>query len=75
MIVWISVVCQLQVDSTFLSFLYIIVSLLQQDVDLLEERVTPRKNLPPLLMKLSERKPEKLDYLGVSYGLTSGLLK
>ena len=55
--------------------LYIIVSLLQQDVDLLEERVTPRKNLPPLLMKLSERKPEKLDYLGVSYGLTSGLLK
>ncbi|XP_061182821.1 RNA cytidine acetyltransferase-like [Saccostrea echinata] len=46
-----------------------------QEVNLLEERVTPRKNLPPLLMKLSERKPEKLDYLGVSYGLTSGLLK
>lgn len=46
-----------------------------QEVDLLEERLTPRKNLPPLLMKLSERKPEKLDYLGVSYGLTSGLLK
>ena len=59
----------------FFHSLYIIVSLLQQDVDLLEERVTPRKNLPPLLMKLSERKPEKLDYLGVSYGLTSGLLK
>ncbi|XP_062579158.1 RNA cytidine acetyltransferase-like [Saccostrea cucullata] len=46
-----------------------------QEVNLLEERVTPRKNLPPLLMKLNERKPEKLDYLGVSYGLTSGLLK
>jgi N-acetyltransferase 10 len=35
----------------------------------------PRKNLPPLMMKLTERKPEKIDYLGVSYGLTAGLLK
>lgn len=55
--------------------LYICVCYTEQEVDLLEERLTPRKNLPPLLMKLSERKPEKLDYLGVSYGLTSGLLK
>lgn len=55
--------------------LYIYVWYTKQEVDLLEERLTPRKNLPPLLMKLSERKPEKLDYLGVSYGLTSGLLK
>lgn len=55
--------------------LYIYVCYTKQEVDLLEERLTPRKNLPPLLMKLSERKPEKLDYLGVSYGLTSGLLK
>ncbi|KAF6022495.1 NAT10 [Bugula neritina] len=31
--------------------------------------------LPPLLSKLSERKPESLDYLGVSYGLTSDLLR
>lgn len=54
---------------------YIYVCYTEQEVDLLEERLTPRKNLPPLLMKLSERKPEKLDYLGVSYGLTSGLLK
>lgn len=46
-----------------------------QDVDLLAERIKPRKNLPPLLLKLSERKPEKLDYLGVSFGLTAGLLK
>lgn len=45
------------------------------DVGLLEERIMPRKDLPPLLLKLSERKPEKLDYLGVSYGLTSSLLK
>jgi len=31
--------------------------------------------LPPLFSKLSERKPESLDYLGVSYGLTSDLLR
>ena len=41
----------------------------------MDERLVPRKNLPPLLMKLSERKAEHLDYLGVSFGLTSGLLK
>ncbi|XP_064618603.1 RNA cytidine acetyltransferase-like [Lineus longissimus] len=46
-----------------------------QECNILEERITPRKNLPPLLLKLSERKPEKLDYLGVSYGLTTELLK
>ncbi|XP_071975176.1 RNA cytidine acetyltransferase [Engystomops pustulosus] len=44
-------------------------------VDLLEESLTPRKNLPPLLLRLSERPAEKLDYLGVSYGLTPKLLK
>ncbi|KAK7099272.1 RNA cytidine acetyltransferase-like isoform X2 [Littorina saxatilis] len=33
------------------------------------------KKLPPLLCKLSSRRAEKLDYLGVSYGLTSPLLK
>ncbi|MBN3307810.1 NAT10 acetyltransferase, partial [Amia calva] len=44
-------------------------------VSLLEEVVSPRKNLPPLLLKLSERPAEKLDYLGVSYGLTPQLLK
>ncbi|XP_035251629.1 RNA cytidine acetyltransferase [Anguilla anguilla] len=44
-------------------------------VSLLEEVVSPRKHLPPLLLKLSERPAEKLDYLGVSYGLTSQLLK
>lgn len=31
--------------------------------------------MPPLLQRLSERKPEALDYLGVSYGLTSSLLR
>lgn len=44
-------------------------------VSLLEEVVSPRKHLPPLLLKLNERPAEKLDYLGVSYGLTSQLLK
>jgi len=37
--------------------------------------VRPRKNLPPLLSKLSERPPERLHYLGVSYGLTQPLHK
>ncbi|WVN86405.1 uncharacterized protein L203_101569 [Cryptococcus depauperatus CBS 7841] len=31
--------------------------------------------MPPLLQRLSERKPEALDYLGVSFGLTKELLK
>jgi N-acetyltransferase 10 len=31
--------------------------------------------MPPLLLRLTERKPESLDYLGVSYGLTSPLLR
>jgi N-acetyltransferase 10 len=35
----------------------------------------PRNNLPPLLLKLSERPPERLDYIGVSFGLTGPLLK
>nr|XP_060620967.1 RNA cytidine acetyltransferase [Anolis sagrei ordinatus] len=44
-------------------------------VSLLDESVKPRKDLPPLLLKLSERQAENLDYLGVSYGLTPRLLK
>lgn len=43
--------------------------------DLLEEQIEPRKNLPPLLSKLSERSPEKLAYVGVSFGLTAQLLR
>ncbi|GAA5879967.1 hypothetical protein JCM1840_006945 [Sporobolomyces johnsonii] len=31
--------------------------------------------MPPLLQRLSERSPEKLDYLGVSYGVTPLLFK
>uniref|UniRef100_A0A8C4QVS0 RNA cytidine acetyltransferase n=2 Tax=Eptatretus burgeri TaxID=7764 RepID=A0A8C4QVS0_EPTBU len=44
-------------------------------VSLLEEVVAPRKNLPPLLLRLEERRAEKLDYLGTSFGLTASLFK
>ncbi|CAM6032806.1 unnamed protein product [Sphagnum compactum] len=40
---------------------------------LLEENVKPRTDLPPLLIGLHERRPEKLHYLGVSFGLTQSL--
>lgn len=33
------------------------------------------RSMPPLLSKVSERPPEFLDYIGVSYGLTPQLLK
>lgn len=46
-----------------------------ESISLLEEQIEPKKNLPPLLMKLSERKAERLNYLGVSFGLTSDLLR
>lgn len=38
-----------------------------------EEDLKPRRDLPPLLLKLSERPAERLNYLGVSFGLTSSL--
>lgn len=41
--------------------------------NLLNEVIGPRKNIPPLLRRLHERRPEKLDYLGVSFGLTHNL--
>nr|XP_018910924.1 PREDICTED: RNA cytidine acetyltransferase [Bemisia tabaci] len=47
----------------------------EDEVNLLEERIEPKKKLPPLLFKLSERPPENLDYVGVSFGLTAPLLK
>lgn len=31
--------------------------------------------MPPLLQRLSEKRPESLDYLGVSFGLTKELLR
>lgn len=40
---------------------------------LLTEKVVPRQGLPPLLVNLTDRSPERLHYLGVSYGLTQTL--
>ncbi|KAM9450694.1 RNA cytidine acetyltransferase [Clarias gariepinus] len=50
-------------------------SVSSEAMSLLEEVVSPRTDLPPLLLKLNERTAERLDYLGVSYGLTPQLLK
>lgn len=48
-----------------------------QATTLLTDHPTIRSanTMPPLLQRLTERKPENLDYLGVSYGLTSQLLR
>lgn len=46
-----------------------------EEIDILIEKIAPRQNLPPLLLKLSERKAEHLDYMGVSFGLTANLLR
>lgn len=40
---------------------------------LTEEKIKPRADIPPMLLKLSERPPEKLHYWGVSFGVTSQL--
>jgi N-acetyltransferase 10 len=48
-----------------------------QDVTLQSDKIGVRdvNKMPPLLQRLSERRPEQLDYLGVSYGLTKDLLR
>ncbi|KAM0890661.1 hypothetical protein ACQ4PT_026879 [Festuca glaucescens] len=46
-----------------------------EKASLLEERIQPRANLPPLLVNLRDRRPEKLHYLGVSFGLTQELFR
>ena len=38
-----------------------------------QEKISQKKNLPPLLIPLSERPAERLDWIGVSFGLTSQL--
>ncbi|KAK4192199.1 N-acetyltransferase 10 [Podospora australis] len=38
-------------------------------------KVRDMSELPPLFAKLAERRPERLDYVGVSYGLTQPLHK
>ncbi|XP_010458398.1 PREDICTED: RNA cytidine acetyltransferase 1-like [Camelina sativa] len=46
-----------------------------EKVSLLEEQIKPRVNLPPLLVPLRDRRPERLHYLGVSFGLTLDLFR
>ncbi|GAB2220812.1 hypothetical protein Droror1_Dr00008485 [Drosera rotundifolia] len=46
-----------------------------EKVSLLEENIRPRKNLPPLLVHIRDRRPERLHYLGVSFGLTLDLFR
>lgn len=49
----------------------------EQNADLHTDDIGVRdaNRMPPLLQRLSERKPETLDYLGVSFGLTKDLLR
>ncbi|KAK8653530.1 hypothetical protein V6N13_127525 [Hibiscus sabdariffa] len=46
-----------------------------EKVSLLEENIKPKTDLPPLLVHLRDRRPEKLHYLGVSFGLTLDLFR
>ncbi|KGG50933.1 tRNA(Met) cytidine acetyltransferase [Mitosporidium daphniae] len=46
---------------------------MSEETDL--ESLCPRANLPPLLYRLDERAPERLDWVGVSFGLTQSLAK
>ena len=43
--------------------------------DLLTEQLAPRAELPPLLLALAQRPPERLHWLGASFGLTQPLFK
>lgn len=48
----------------------------QQDTgDLMNEVLKPRAQLKPLLTKVSDLRPPRLDWIGVSFGLTSSLFK
>ena len=38
-------------------------------------KIRDPKTLPPLLLRMSEKRPDVLDYIGVSYGLTANLHK
>lgn len=53
------------------------VAAVDSSTDLLTDNPTIRapSAMPPLLQRLTERKPESLDYLGVSYGITPQLLR
>jgi N-acetyltransferase 10 len=48
-----------------------------ENANLLDDNIHVRdiRSMPPLFGKLSERRPDSLDYVGVSYGLTPSLHK
>ncbi|KAJ9350763.1 hypothetical protein DTO027B9_6787 [Paecilomyces variotii] len=48
-----------------------------ENANLLDDNIHVRdiRSMPPLFGKLSERRPDNLDYVGVSYGLTPALHK
>lgn len=50
---------------------------MRQGTTLLTDKIAVRSaaQMPPLLQRLSQRKPEMLDYIGVSYGLSAQLLR
>ncbi|KAH8104752.1 GNAT acetyltransferase 2-domain-containing protein [Cristinia sonorae] len=52
-------------------------TVIDEDTTLLtdEPKIRAPTSMSPLLQRLTERKPETLDYLGVSYGLTPQLLR
>lgn len=61
----------LAMQSGRLVLMYLQTTTLQTDLP----TVRSANAMPPLLQRLSERKPESLDYLGVSFGLTPQLLR
>ncbi|KMT04510.1 hypothetical protein BVRB_8g181730 isoform B [Beta vulgaris subsp. vulgaris] len=44
-------------------------------ISLLEETIRPRQNLPPLLVHPRERLPERVDYIGASFGINKDLFR
>ncbi|KAG5643732.1 hypothetical protein DXG03_009722 [Asterophora parasitica] len=64
-------------ESTRMDTEYPDAAVVEPGTDLLTDKPTVRapSAMPPLLQRLTERKPETLDYLGVSYGLTPQLLR
>lgn len=47
----------------------------EESGDIRSEKLKPRANLKPLLVKLSEKRPIRLHWLGTSFGLTPQLFK
>jgi tRNA(Met) C34 N-acetyltransferase TmcA len=54
-------------------FLIFVSFLFDVKVSLMDETIKPREDLPSILTPVNERNPEKLHYLGVSFGVTQSL--